>query len=451
MMKKSTTMKHLALALMVCVAQSVNAQELDPDLLNYVATGDTIGTEYVPDENYVPVTWEKKGLHAGMQMAQFILFTYRSPKAYEVPEYVEMYIRLKNCYGEVVGEKSDDASTVLDYMAFQDVVFNVLNLKSFIERGGEYVFERGIPWLGIAKSDDLVLVDEPSVRMNDFHQLKTGSNLNGYVLFNTGYPYERSHLTGKEKTEWTLQYMAPGSTERVTIDQGEMALTLDNSKQPRLAAIDTLKIFKEKPAMGEYFLEVKTDWEKEALGAMSDRNTKFMVVDTLRANATIDKDKYQLGVDKQLVVNLSLDYGYPFIHTTAPDTEPTVRIRYQITAKGDELFKDSLKIADQKLAVEPLKRNDQLVMNFDKVTDDLFGDADQMPISVHVTVEYDGNIQYTADFQPTLLKASDVGIRESQVADKKSSGNMYDVQGRRVATKPANGIYIQDGKKVIIK
>ena len=60
-MKKSTTMKHLALALMVCVAQSVNAQELDPDLLNYVATGDTIGTEYVPDENYVPVTWEKKG------------------------------------------------------------------------------------------------------------------------------------------------------------------------------------------------------------------------------------------------------------------------------------------------------------------------------------------------------------------------------------------------------
>ena len=49
MMKKSTTMKHLALALMVCVAQSVNAQELDPDLLNYVATGDTIGTEYVPD------------------------------------------------------------------------------------------------------------------------------------------------------------------------------------------------------------------------------------------------------------------------------------------------------------------------------------------------------------------------------------------------------------------
>ena len=165
-------MKHWALALMVCAAQGVNAQELDPDLLNYVATGDTIGTEYVPDENYVPVTWEKKGLHAGMQMAQFILFTYRSPKAYEVPEYVEMYIRLKNCYGEVVGEKSDDASTVLDYMAFQDVVFNVLNLKGFVERGGEYVFERGIPWLGIAKSDDLVLVDEPSVRMNDFHQLK---------------------------------------------------------------------------------------------------------------------------------------------------------------------------------------------------------------------------------------------------------------------------------------
>ena len=449
-MKKST-IKQMVLGLMLCAAQGVNAQALDPDILQFLATGDTIYTEYIPDKDYAPAPWEKKGLHAGMQMSQFTLFTHRADKTYNVPDNVEMYIRLKDCYGGLVGEKFGDASSALAFIDANDADFLGLTMKNFIERGGEYVFERGIPWLGIAKSDDFILVDEPSVRMNGFNQLKTGSNLDGYVLFNTGYPYERSHLTGKEKTEWTLQYMAPGSTERVTIDQGEMALTLDNSKQPRLAAIDTLKIFKEKPALGEYFLEVKTDWEKEALGAMSDRNTKFMVVDTLRAKATIDKEKYQLGTDKQLVVNISLDYGYPFIHTTAPDKEPTVRIRYQITAKGDELFKDSLKIADQKLAVEPLKRNDQLVMNFDKVTDDLFGDADQMPIYVHVTVEFDGNIQYTADFQPTLLKASDVGIRESQVADKKSSGNMYDVQGRRVATKPANGIYIQDGKKVIIK
>lgn len=253
--------------------------------------------------------------------------------------------------------------------------------------------------------------------------------------------------------EWTLQYQAPNSKERVEIDKGEIALTFDNSKQPRLAAIDTLKIFREKPALGEYLFEVKTDWEKEALGDMSHRNRLFQVADTLRAKATIDKEQYRMGTDKQLAVDLSLDYGYPFIHATAPDAVPTVRIRYQITANGEIVFKDSLKVADQNLAVEPLKRNDKLVMNFDKVDEKLFDGADQIPIFVHVTVEFNGNQQFTADFKPVLMKAeSAAGINESLIDNSKlSSTNLFDLQGRSAGTKPTKGIYLQDGKKVIIK
>ena len=450
---KKRTIKQMAIALMLGSAQGLYAQELDSNLLQFLAIADTLYTEHIADKDYAPVPWEKEGLHAGMEMAQFTLFTRRSDKDYNIPEYVDMYIRLKTCYGELVVEKVEDASTTLAYMAYSDADFLVLSMKTFIEQGGEYVFERGIPWLGITKTSDVVLVDEPTVRINDMNQLKTGSDLNGQILFNTGYPYDHSRLTGQEKAEWTLCYQAPNSKDRVEIDKGEMALTFDNSKTPRLAAIDTLKIFREKPELGEYYFEVKTDWEKEALGDMSLRNSLFQVVDTLRANATIDKEKYQMGTDKQLVVNLSLDYGYPFIHTTAPDTIPTVRIRYQITADGENVFSDSLKIADQNLAVEPLQRNDQLVMNFDEVTDDLFGDADQMEIYVHVTVEFDGNLQYTADFKPLLLKSeSAVGISDSQFADRKSSSSMlFDLQGRSVGTNPANGIYIHDGKKVIIK
>ena len=443
----------MARALTLCAAQGVNAQTFDPDMMKYLASMDTIYTEHIVDKDYAPVPWDKKELHAGMQMAQFTLFTHRAEKRYDVPEYVEMYIRLKNCYGELVTEKTDDASTALEYIADQDADFLILSLKSFVERGGEYVFERGIPWMNFKKTTDLTLVDEPSVRINDIKPLKIGSNLDGQVLFNTGYPYDHSRLTGQEKAEWTLQYQAPNSKERVEIDKGEMALTLDNSKQPRLAAIDTLKIFKEKPALGEYFFEVKTDWEKEALGDMSLRNRHFQVADTLRAKATIDKEKYQMGTDKELTAYLSLDYGYPYIHTTAPDTIPTVRIRYQITAKGDILFKDSLLIADQNLAVEPLLRSDQLVMNFDNVTDDLFGDANQINLYVRVTVEFDGNLQYSADFTPVLLKSEDtVGISDSQFADRKSSSSvLFDLQGRKLGTAPEKGIYIQDGKKVINK
>lgn len=440
----------MVLGLMLCAAQGMNAQALDPNILKYLSTIDTIYTEHISDKDYAPVPWEKAGLHAGMQMSQFTLLTVRADKSYDVPDYVEMYIRMKDCYGKLVCEKTCDASSALAYIADGDADFLGLTMKDFIERGGEYVLERGIPWLEIAKTSNLTLVDEPTVRMQNFSQVKTGSDLDALVLFNTGYPYDHSRLTGQEKAEWKLQYLAPNSKERVDLDKGEIALTFDNSKQPKLATIDTLKIFKEKPALGEYYFEVKTDWEKEALGDMSNRNSLFQVVDTLRAKATIDKEQYKMGTDQQLVVDLSLDYGYPFIHTTAPDTVPTVRIRYQITAEGEKLFTDSLEIADPNLAVEPLKRNDKLVMNFDKVTDDLFGDATQMPIYVHVTVEYDGNLQFTADFKPILLKSDNVGISEALIDDRKSS-KLFDLQGRSAATKPANGIYIQDGKKVIIK
>ena len=265
----------MVLGLMLCAAQGINAQALDPDILQFLATGDTIYTEYIPDKDYAPAPWEKEGLHAGMQMSQFTLFTHRADKTYNVPDNVEMYIRLKDCYGELVGEKFGDASSALAFIDANDADFLGVTMKNFIERGGEYVFERGIPWLGISKTNDITLVDEPSVRLKDLNQLKTGSNLDAQVLFNTGYPYDYTRLTGQEKAEWTLSYQAPDSKERVELDKGEMALTFDNSKQPKLATIDTLKIFREKPALGEYYFEVKTDWEKEALGDMSHRNSLF--------------------------------------------------------------------------------------------------------------------------------------------------------------------------------
>jgi hypothetical protein len=437
---------------MLGTVQCLHAQALDPNMLQFVGIIDTICTENIVDKDYAPAPWEKEGFHAGMQMGNTVLFTRRADKAYDIPDDVDMYIRLKDCYGNLLSESHKDVYGTLASIAFTDVDFTALSLKCFVEQGGEYVFECGIPWLGIEHSKEITLVDEPTVRFQDMVQLKTGSDLNGRVLFNTGYPYDRSRLTGQEKAVWRLRYQAPNSKDSVDLDKGEMALTFDNSKQPRLAAIDTLKIFREKPALGQYFFEVKTDWEKEAIGDMCNRIAIFQVADTLRAKATIDKEQYMLGTDKQLVVNLSLDCGYPFIHTTAPDTIPTVRIRYQITANGKRVFSDSLKIADQYLAVEPLQRNDKLVMNFDNVADSLFKNANEMPIYVHVTVEYDGNLQYTADFKPLLLKSESTGISDRPFTNRKEPDSMlFDLQGRSAGSSPTGGIYIQGGKKVIIK
>lgn len=210
---------------MLGTVQGLHAQALDPNMLQFVGIIDTICTENIVDKDYTPIPWEKEGFHAGMQMGNTVLFTRRADKAYDIPDDVDMYIRLKDCYGNLLSESHKDVCGTLASIAFTDVDFTALSLKCFVEQGGEYVFECGVPWLGITHSKEMTLVDEPSVRFKDMAQLNTGSDLNGHVLFNTGYPYDHSRLTGQEKAVWTLGYQAPNSKDIQELDKGEMALT----------------------------------------------------------------------------------------------------------------------------------------------------------------------------------------------------------------------------------
>ena len=82
---------------MLGTVQGLHAQALDPNMLQFVGIIDTICTENIVDKDYTPIPWEKEGFHAGMQMGNTVLFTRRADKAYDIPDDVDMYIRLKDC------------------------------------------------------------------------------------------------------------------------------------------------------------------------------------------------------------------------------------------------------------------------------------------------------------------------------------------------------------------
>jgi hypothetical protein len=258
----------------------VMAQEADPAIMKYVSWLDTIFTKNTIDKDYLPVEWKGEGFHAGMLAMQGSLVAGRFDREYEIPEYVDIYVRLKDCYGDVLSEQHGDANGILAWGYYQDFDAIGISMQCFVERGGDYVFERAVPWLGFERITELTLKDEPSARLQNLAQMNTGSDLNGMVLFNTGYPYDRNRLTGKERAAYTLRYLAPNSKDTVEIAKGEQTLTFDNSLRPRLAAIDTLSVKCEKPALGRYFFNVETNWENDVLGDMSRRSTTFQVIDT---------------------------------------------------------------------------------------------------------------------------------------------------------------------------
>ena len=62
-----------------------------------------------------------------------------------------------------------------------------------------------------------------------------------------------------------------------------------------------------------------------------------------------------------------------------------------------------------------------------------------------VGIEWPKKDTTTGIVSPLLPSDEEIGNGES------SNGKWFDLQGRRLSGKPARGIYIEDGKKVLLK
>ena len=79
-------------------------------------------------------------------------------------------------------------------------------------------------------------------------------------------------------------------------------------------------------------------------------------------------------------------------------------------------------------------------------------DLTKYPAGTYTLVVENSEEQYTATLTLPLDDTAVRDIPSDQIANNKSSnGKWYDLSGRQLSTPPAKGIYIRDGKKVVVK
>ncbi len=118
-----------------------------------------------------------------------------------------------------------------------------------------------------------------------------------------------------------------------------------------------------------------------------------------------------------------------------------------------ELFVN-LKILSGTYAVTLKDAADNVVYRRDVQTSStiaLTTDLTKYPAGTYTLVVENSEEQYTATL---TLPLDDVAVRDipaSIVNGKSVNGKWYDLSGRRLSTPPAKGVYIRDGKKVVVK
>ena len=272
-----------------------------------------------------------------------------------------------------------------------------------LTRGGEYVFKTQFDFLRINKQENVVVYDEPSIRIKGDPIIKTGGGADIMAHFNTGYPYDINSLKDEEYTKVTV-YKQVNDSMAAEIWNQQYPLHLKDDTYPLLAGIDSLEVKFEKPQIGAYAIRFETSWD-----AIKTRDFFLSVEDTLRASATLDKQTYDLLNDKSACLRVKMDYGYPHIAAVKPDSIPTIRITATLLKEindnntSDTLFTDTLALVNDTLATKDLLYEEDWILEWTNMKTSGLTEGDST--FLQVAIVFNGRKQFETkipvSFKPT--------------------------------------------------
>lgn len=320
------------------------------------------------------------------------------------------------------------------------------NQNFSLEQGGEYVLHTVYDFIGIDRLDTVTVYDNPSLRIWGDLEVLTGQDLKVEATYNTGYPYDINRLTGEEYADMTLYRMETDSTG-YELYKHRFPLHVKDLEHPLLAGIDSFVVNMEKPEIGLYRMRLETNME-----GIDSRDILLRVKDTLRATVTLDKEAYNFKASQPATMHLTMDYGYPHIGITEPDTAPTIRVTAKLFKDEDlkdTLFTDSLLLVSDTLATKDLHYVGDWQLDWKKVDASKLAE-DDTTYYLQVLISFNGEEQYTTTI-PVGVESFSTAISTFS-ATLAYDESIYTLSGLRVNSplplKP--GIYIRNGKKVII-
>lgn len=454
----------MTLSAVVCGAMGVQAQT--PDLSQFFSI-DTVNfitvAKYTHDFAIEDYVGEK--MYAGMQSISFELKGAHIPDVeggptIEIPKIqldtLTALLTLNDKYEREHFRSNTNLSDdilheVNNYLAFEAGYWgqssNPYTIGFSFARGGEYILRSQFDFIGFDKQKAVTIYDEPSLRIVHDPVVKIGEDADITAFFNTGYPYDINSLTGEEYAKVTFYKQLTDSTVAELFAQ-QYPLHLKDEAHPLVAGIDTLQLKFEKPDLGKYLIRIESSWD-----AIETRDIFVLVQDTLRATVTLDKQIYDLAIDKNAQLHIKMDYGYPHVVAVKPDTIPTIRIAANLIKAVDDntttkIFADTLVLVSDTLATKDLRYEGDWMLDLTKIeTSELTADDST---SLQVAVIFNGGGQYETAI-PIKLKPAATSI--TTATEQRTDDDIYTLNGIRISPNQQlpPGIYIRKGRKVIIK
>ncbi len=407
-----------------------------------------------------PNPYQGQELHTGAVVTSIILEIHNEQDIQvKEPANPILEFSLSDPYGRVpyLFRNTEKICSAIRELKFYDFATAIFDYGHELPRGGQYVFRTNIPCLDYLYEKTVNIIDEPSVRIK-YSEMKVGDDMQIKAFYNTGYPYDPSQFTGNETA--TMRLFALGKDEQGNPTETEVAMTqktlrLHRPDQPLVAAIDALQLNYCDPEPGEYQLKMLSDWTHK--NANRD-NIFFVVKDTLRASAMMQKMNYVAGTDKELNIHMKMNYGYPFISTSEGDENPTVRIKIRVLmpdgndgeAANKTLLEMTTPITEGVFSDRPFNwEGDMKTPALEKLED---APLTETSMEAEVTVVFNGDEQFHTTIPFTYVpQSAPAGIRSIPNSESTAADTWYDLQGRPVETSTTKGIYIHSQQKVVVK
>lgn len=336
-------------------------------------------------------------------------------------------------------ENSDDADAGVASYDWQYSIF----------RGGEYKMEAESPAINIHKDTAMVIYDVPNLQMFGNTTCNVGKESSLYTTyrFNTGYPYSQDTLKAEENLHLKLYRVTKDGN--VLIDEKNETFTLLDKEKPLLAGVYEYTYKPQVEELGAYLLEMQSSWNN------LQKFTRFDINDTLRAEVTLDKEMYQKAIDKKAILNVKMDYDYPYVQKEKENEKPTIRVHYNLLGIKDNqrvsFLKDSLLIQDDALASEHINLEKDIELSLDEALATYAVQSEKDTLDLDVDIFFNGLTRF-AKTLPLVVKNNSTGLNQVSAALATDGKTEYfNAQGQPVANPNAErGIIIKRrGGKVV--
>lgn len=349
------------------------------------------------------------------------------PEDFVIPENLTCFYSFCNRYhiGDISADFSKEFKATLEDYKLQDTCYFTQSYNENQYRGGLYRYQSKIPAFGINIDKDTILLADPRYTEEGITWCSVGNDSLLYTTFtfDTGYPFNPDTLK-QEMLNLKFYKIKSDKTQELIEEKNEPFTLLDKEK-PLISGFYSYTYKPNIKELGEYLLEMKSSWNN------IERKFRFSINDTVRAEVKLDKEIYHLGADKKAMLNVKMDYDYPYIMPVNNDTKPTIRFVYDISSKNNSLSEDSLLLANDAFSNQHVNIEENIELPFATILSKYDLADEQDTLKIDFSIIFNDRTQYRKRL-PLLIKRTTTGIQVLEADGKDKKVEYFNLAGQRI-------------------